>query len=112
MTEAPTEAASEMGISKATIVKWFKFYRKTMGRILQREYTKLGGDGNEVEIDETLVAKRKANRGRLVQQQWLFGCIERGSSRILLKCVDDRSRHTLGRLIKEMIEEDSVVYSD
>ena len=71
--------------------------------------------GNEsvVEIDETLIAKkRKYNRGRVVNQQWLFGAIERDGEMAFVKTVDRRDSATLGRLIKEHINESATVYSD
>ena len=37
----------------------------------------IGGQGVEVEIDETLMARRKYNRGRISLQVWVFGGIER-----------------------------------
>uniref|UniRef100_A0A0L8GSI5 Uncharacterized protein n=1 Tax=Octopus bimaculoides TaxID=37653 RepID=A0A0L8GSI5_OCTBM len=37
----------------------------------------IGGPGVEVEIDETVIVKRKYNRGRLVKTIGLFGRIER-----------------------------------
>ena len=37
------------------------------------------GPGKEVEIDEICIVKRKYNRGRIQNQVWLFGGIERRS---------------------------------
>lgn len=66
-----------------------------------------------MEIDETLVAKkRKYNRGRLVDQQWLFGALERDSGQFVLATVDRRDRETLGALIRAFIAEEATVYSD
>ncbi|RUS71459.1 hypothetical protein EGW08_020774 [Elysia chlorotica] len=42
-----------------------------------RQQAPIGGPGVVVEIDETLITRRKYNRGRLPTQIWLFGGIER-----------------------------------
>ena len=70
------------------------------------------GNGSIVEIDETLIAKRKYNRGRLVQQQWLFGAVDRSIGICLLNTVQKRDAATLGALISEFIAEQTTVYSD
>ena len=41
----------------------------------------VGGEGIQVEIDETVIVRRKFNRGREQKQLWLFGGIERLSKR-------------------------------
>ena len=65
-----------------------------------------------VEIDESVIGRTKYNVGRRRDQQWLFGCIERNTSKIFIKCVDSRTKQELGGLIKEVIVEDTLVMSD
>ena len=43
----------------------------------------IGGEGIEVEIDETLFVKRKYDRGRMLRQLWIIGGIERISQKVL-----------------------------
>lgn len=74
----------------------------------------IGGEGIEVEIDETLFVKRKYNRGRMPRQLWAFGGIERVSKMcFIVPLVDkDRSAGTLIPIIKQYIRPGSVIYSD
>ena len=59
---------------------------------------KLGGLGKTVEIDESKFgAKRKYKRGRVSEGPWVFGVVERGSQKVLLFRVPDRTRETLVR---------------
>ena len=71
------------------------------------------GDESIAEIDESLVAKkRKYNRGREVNAQWLFGAIESEGGHLLLRTVDNRDAKTLRTLLNNHINENSTVYSD
>lgn len=77
----------------------------------------IGGPGIEVEIDETLIVKRKYERGRILSQIWLFGGIERISKkRFVVALTGDvgerRDRATLVPLIHKYIREGSVIFSD
>ena len=74
---------------------------------------KLGGLGKTVEIDESKFgAKRKHKRGRVSEGPWVFGVVERGSQKVLLFRVPDRTRETLvHRLITTHIQPGTVIYS-
>ena len=61
------------------------------------------GIGVIVEIDEAKIGKRKYNRGRAVDGQWIFGGIERGSDKLFIECVDKRDHDTLIPLIQKYI---------
>lgn len=41
---------------------------------LNRNSARLGGHGKVVEIDEARFWKRKYNRGRIIEGQWVLGC--------------------------------------
>lgn len=80
---------------------------------------RIGGVDVSVEIDETLITKRKYNRGRALQQVWLFGGIERISKkRFIVPLIDGeikpipRNKETLISLIKKFIRPGSTIYSD
>ena len=75
---------------------------------------KLRGLGKTVEIDEAKFgAKRKYKRGRVSEGPWVFGVVERGSQKVLLFRVPDRTRETLvHRLITTHIRPGTVIYSD
>ncbi len=49
----------------------------SLTEILPAAQRKVGGPGKIVQIDETLVYKRKYNRGEMPSyQQWLFGAVD------------------------------------
>ena len=41
----------------------------------------IGGPGKVVEIDESKFGRRKYNRGRYQEGHWVFGGVERGTSK-------------------------------
>ncbi|KAE8741233.1 hypothetical protein FOCC_FOCC013219 [Frankliniella occidentalis] len=81
--------------------------------IMVNEFEPLGGPGKIVEIDESLVGKRKYNRGKKkVSQQWVFGGVEQGSNKCFLYTVKKRDTATLVPLIKKNILPGTTIYSD
>ena len=65
-----------------------------------------------VEIDESKFGKRKYNRGRVVDGHWVFGGIERGTTKSFMVVVEDRSAATLIPIIQRYIRPGSVIISD
>ena len=111
------------GMASHTQVDWGNFLRDVCQEDLLRNPVKVGGvntddpDPNNwypeiVEIDESLMAKRKYNRGRHVRQRWIFGGIQRGTSLCFMTEVPDRTRETLEPLIEEYIEGGARIISD
>ena len=73
----------------------------------------IGGVGREIEMDESLLSKRKYHRGRLVEQVWMFGGIDRAyPTKFFVEIVSDRSKETLLENIKRKILPGTTIYSD
>ena len=105
-------------ITRATSVDWRSFCSEVTDKWFS-EQEAIGGVGVEVEIDETLIAKRKYHRGRILGQIWVFGGIERISKKkfvipLLNEDVEQekRSKETLLPLITKYIKPGSIIYSD
>jgi hypothetical protein len=100
-----------------TVVDWSRFCRDVCLWYIEnkKEHFPIGGQGREVEIDETLIVRRKYNRGRLVTQQWLFGGVERhtdGTWDAFIEPVSDRSEATLTEIIQRRIRTGTRIISD
>lgn len=103
-----------IGMSRPTSVDWRSFCSEVTQNWWLQNQNSIGGAGIIVEIDETLLVRRKYNRGRQVSHVWVFGGIERVSKKkFIVPLVDgDRSADTLIPLIKKYIKPDSMIYSD
>lgn len=102
----------QVNISKRTVVKWVNYCREVMHDDVVVKKVPIGGPGLHVEIDESKFAKRKYNRGRRVEGQWVFGGVERESGKCFMIPVEKRNRTTLFRAITEWIKPGSIIISD
>ena len=75
--------SDNLSISRKCIGKWYHTFRCLIATYLESNFKQLGGTDTIVEIDESVIGRKKYNVGRHRNQQWLFGCIERQTSRIL-----------------------------
>lgn len=98
--------------SSHTIVDWKYFCREIFIIHFLNNEIILGGPDSVVEIDEALLVRRKYNRGRNVDQQWLFGAFEVSTKKGFIVTVDARNRETLLNVIRERILPGSIVVSD
>ena len=99
-------------VSNRVVIQWFVYFRDVCTNHLILNPRQIGGVGIQVQIDETLIAKRKYNRGRHVEQRWLVGgvCPEQG--RGFVQSVPDRSRVTLDPILMKHIAPGSNIRSD
>ncbi|KAJ8932577.1 hypothetical protein NQ314_014568 [Rhamnusium bicolor] len=102
----------ELDISSATIVDYFSFIREVFIYWASKNSEVIGGEGKIVEIDEAKIGKRKYNKGRYLEGQWVFGGIERGSRKFFMVAVEDRSSETLLSIIREKIRPNTTIHTD
>ena len=99
-------------VSNRVVVQWFVYFRDVCSNHLIRNPRQIGGEGIEVQIDESLVAKRKYNKGRHVEQRWILGGVCPIQKRGFVQFVPDRSRETLDPIIMKHIAPGSNIRSD
>lgn len=103
----------DLQISENTVVDWGVFVREVMvDWAFENTSSMIGGEGVEVEIDESLLGRRKYNRGRIINGTWIFGAIEKESKKLFIVPVKKRSRKVLLRIIKKRIAPGSIILSD
>lgn len=74
----------------------------------------IGGEEKVVEIDEFLVGKKKYNRGRLKEGNWILGMIEMDGTEYRLKIRPDNKRdsETLTSLITKHVTVGTEIWTD
>lgn len=107
-----TAAVDMSGLSKPSVIQWYSYLRDSCSHKLVTNPIHIGGVGEVVEIDESLVARRKYNRGHHVPEKWVFGGINPNTRIGFLKFVDDRSAATLLPLIERYILPGTLIRSD
>lgn len=108
-----TFIASEMQLSSATIVSWSHLLRKAeLHWCINHTPQVLGGPGEIVEIDEAKFGRRKYNRGRKVDGQWVLGGFQRGEKYIFHEVVPDRSQATLMEVIHRPVLPETTIITD
>ena len=98
--------------NKNTMTQWYSYMREICSNHLTRQPLKIGGPGIRVQIDETVVSRRKNHQGRVIPPRWVFGGIDETTKIGFLIFVENRSSSTLRPLIKKHIREGSIIISD
>jgi len=110
----PVKSASAMTeVCQNSVSQWYQFLREKCSETLisNPNYT-FGGPGVVVQIDESLIARRKYNVGRVVEPQWVFGIYDTNTKLGHIELVEDRSAATLIPLIQKYVLPGSTIHSD
>eukprot|EP00794_Sanderia_malayensis_P000095 gene95-701_t len=101
-------------LAEHTVVEWFNYMLEECSHKLLTLDIKLGGPGGIVEIDESVMIKRKYNRGarRQQYQQWVFGIYDRETKVGYLQFVDHRDEATLFPIIQQYVIPGTTINSD
>jgi transposase-like protein len=107
------EIRFQLDISSSTTISNFK---KKIRLIAEHHFftnpVRLGGPNVVVQIDESLVVRRKYEVGRVVSQQWILGlCVPR-TREICVIPVPNRTTETLLALISEYVLPGSIIITD
>ena len=107
------DTAREVGVSPNTVTYYFTLFRKACDAyVLSMNGLVVGGPGKTVQIDETLMCRRKYHVGRLLKQVWIFGgiCVE--DKKFFCLVVPDRTKETLEAEIRKHVLPETRIVSD
>ena len=113
MLTGVSKAAFEVGVEENTITNFFCALRDACGDWYESHSSKcIGGPGNTVEIDETMMVKRKSNAGRILPAIWVVGGICRDTEMCFAERVPDRTAETLEEVIIEHVLPGTTIHTD
>ncbi|VDH94313.1 Hypothetical predicted protein [Mytilus galloprovincialis] len=99
--------------SKETVNDYYNYCREICCYVVENiKPQKFGGPGLIVEIDEAKFGKRKYNRGRVVEGNWVLGGICGETKEIFLMKVDKRDKDTLIPIIEQYVEKGTTIITD
>ncbi|XP_069704275.1 uncharacterized protein [Periplaneta americana] len=104
-------------IAESTIADWFSNLREVCRGSLDRRYNNqpnIGGPNHVVEIDACKIGRNKFEAGRLVEDSWVLGMIDRQTKEVRLEICPNNKRniHTLFRLIRKHVAAQSTIMTD
>ena len=115
-TQAIRETSILEETSRETVADWYSYCREVCLLALDRIYDeqgKIGGAGHVVEIDECKIGKRKYNKGRRVEGNWVLGIIDLdGGFRLEICPNNKRDKETLMALINKHVEKGTTIVTD
>lgn len=98
--------------SYSTIVDWLSFCREICELWIENHPAILGGVGHIVELDEAVLVKRKYNRGRPVNECWVFCGVDVQTKEAFAFRVQDRREETLYPIILQHVILGTRIYTD
>ena len=107
-----TQLSMMLGISKHTISKLILSIQFLMCDYFNSHASMIGGEGHNVQLDESCVGKRKYNVGRVGSQKWVFGGIDTTTNNFFMTVVPNRTLQTLGPLIEANVAVGTLIYTD
>ena len=108
---------AELHLSDKTVVDWCSFMREVFIEWSQKHSRRLGGISEDnipltVELDESKCGKRKYNKGRRIEGQWVFGGYCRETKDIFMVPVEKRDSKTLVKLVIEYVKPGTTILTD
>lgn len=71
-----------------------------------------GGPGANVQIDESVITKRKYHRGRLVREKWILGIYDTTNNKGYIQYVNNRTSQVLIPIIQNHVQAGSTIWTD
>ena len=109
------EAGDLLGMTSGhTKVDWFIFFRDFCFHQLENTpgLFAFGGPNSVVQVDESVVTKRKFQRGRVVPEQWVVGIYDTLLRRGVVEFVEYLNGDTLIPLIRKHVAPGTHVFTD
>lgn len=106
-------ASCILNIPRNTIYQQYRFLRDICSwKLLNIPQIKLGGPNIIVQIDESIIAKRKYHRGRLIREKWVLGMYDTSTRKGMIMYIPNRSSETLQQKIVQFVKPGTEIWTD
>nr|CAH8870734.1 unnamed protein product [Trichobilharzia regenti] len=113
LKRAVTATAYETENSEVSAVQWHNYCRDVSSWKMNTLTQVLGGVGSIVHIDESVLIKRKYNRGRLqANQQWILGIYDTTLRKVYIEAISNRSAAVLVPINKRLVLPGTTIHTD
>ena len=117
ISSGDSETEKYVTTSSETVADYYNYCREVCEWAVENKLhsnNPIGGPGKIVEIEESKFGKRKFNKGRIVEGQWVFGGICRETKEVFLVPLPNnkRDRATLEPIITSHIKPGTTIISD
>ena len=100
------------GHSSSTVVQWYSYLRDTCSHYFVNNDYKIGGIGHRVELDESVISRRKYHQGRMVRERWIFWGKDLTTGLGFLRFVEDKTANTLLPIVQELVAPGTEIITD
>lgn len=99
---------------KDVIAQYYRYFRDICSwkLLANPQDIQVGGPGHVVQIDESVITKRKHNKGRVVPEQWILGILDTTTNIGIVRYVQRRDANTLLPIIRDVVKQGSEIWTD
>jgi len=103
-----------ISVSSKTMVDYYQFFRDicSFKLINTPALTQIGGPGHLVQVDESVITKRKYHRGKRVRERWTIGCYDILLKGVVVVHVPNRSADALLEVVTNHVLPGFTVWTD
>lgn len=106
-------ASNIINIPRNSIYQQYRFLRDICSKnLLQMPDLILGGPGIVVQVDESVISRRKYHRGRVVKEKWVMGLYDTSTKRGMVMYIPNRRAETLLDVILKHVKPGTEIWTD
>lgn len=109
--ETIEKAEEKTGLSEKTVLHWYQHFRDVCSRQLLSAKEKIGGNGLTVEVDGSVIVRRKFQGGKTVDERRVFGGICAETGQMFMSQVENLDEQTLLPILEANVAGGSIVHS-
>ena len=102
-------------VDATSVTQWYQYVRAICSHqliLIHEGGYRIGGQGIIVQVDESLLVKRKYHHGRAIPEKWIFGMYDTSMNCGIAVYVENRTREVLLSEIQKYVAPNTTIWSD